>query len=62
MVEKETVVKLVTKFVISVSRSTRKMRDIFITFLQNLNFREISVPLYHKNPPKSFEGEAGCCM
>jgi hypothetical protein len=46
---------LVAKFVIIVSRSTRKMPVIFTTILQNLNFREISVPpaiKIHKNPFK----------
>jgi len=56
MVKKETMVTLVAQFFISVSESTRKMPDIFVTLLPNLNFREISVPPTTKIPQISFKG------
>lgn len=56
MAKKETVVMLVAKFVTSVSRSAPKMPDNFITLLQNLSFREISVPLTTENHKNPFKG------
>jgi len=55
MVKKETVVTLVAKFAIGLSESTRKMSDIFVKLLQNLNFREISVPPTTKIPKNPFK-------